>query len=199
MVVSSNVSHAPRDGLHDILRLANTRHGPGAHYRVRARSGDPDHDHLADAREARAYLGDHEIEVPTGNPGAADLADLRRVRAAARGVVDGGPGAADPDVTPLVERARYRLGPNGQLRSASRGWRGVTDAMLPGLLELDRVRERLRVCANPACRFIFVDRSRNAARRWCEMAVCGNRVKGSRFRHRLHTAGPNGAPVALPA
>jgi hypothetical protein len=189
MVVRSNVSHAPPDGLHDILRLVNTSHGPGAHYRVRARSDDPDHDHLAVAREARAYLGDHDVEVPTGNPARSDLADLRRVRAAARGLIDGGAGAADPDVVPLIERARYRLGPDGRLRSASRGWRGVTDAMLPGLLELDRVRDRLRVCANPACRFVFVDRSRNAARRWCEMAVCGNRVKGRRFRHRMLAAG----------
>ena len=190
MVVRSNVSHAARDGLHDILRLANTSHGPGAHYRVRARLGDPDHDHLATAGEARTYLGDHEVEIPPGNPRAADLADLRRVRAAARGVVEGGPGAADPDLGPLIERARYRLTPEGRMRPANRGWRGVTDAMLPGLLELDRVRDRLRVCANPACRFLFVDRSRNAARRWCEMAVCGNRVKGRRFRHRLSAASP---------
>ena len=183
------MSHAPHDGLHDILRLVNTSHGPGAHYRVRARLGDPDHDHLAAGREARAYLGDHDVEVPAGNPPAADLADLRRIRAAARGVIEGGPGAADPDMVPLVERARYRLAPDGRLRPASRGWRGVTDAMLPGLLELDTVRGRLRVCANPACRFVFVDRSRNAARRWCEMAVCGNRVKGRRFRHRMMAAG----------
>ena len=57
--------------------------------------------------------------------------------------------------------------------------------MLPGLIELDQSRDRLRVCANPLCRFVLVDRSRNATRRWCEMAVCGNRGKGRRFRHRM--------------
>jgi len=193
------VSHAPEDGLHDILRLVNTSHGPGAHYRVRARLGDADHDHLAAGPEARAYLGDHEVAIPAGNPGAADLADLRRVRAAARGVIDGGPGARDPDVEPLIERARYRIGPDGQLRPARRGWRGVTDAMLPGLLELEHVRGRLRICANPACRFVFVDRSRNAARRWCEMAVCGNRLKGRRFRHRMLATGEDGGATARAA
>ncbi len=192
------MSHAPNDSLHDILRLVNTSHGPGAHYRVRARAGDADHDHLAAGREARAYLGDHDVPVPGANPSAADLADLRRVRAAARGVIEGGPGARDPEVVPLVERARYRLGTDGQLRSASSGWRGVTDAMLPGLLRLEEVRGRLRICANPACRFVFVDRSRNAARRWCEMAVCGNRVKGRRFRHRMLAADPD-AVAASPA
>jgi hypothetical protein len=199
MVVSSTVSHAPNDGLHDILRLVNTSHGPGAHYRVRTRTGDPDHDHLLSGREARAYLGDHEVEVPAGNPGSADLADLRRVRAAARSVIDDGLGARDPEVVPLVARARYRLGPDGHLRPARRGWRGVTDAMLPGLLELESVRGRMRVCANPACRFVFVDRSRNAARRWCEMAVCGNRVKGRRFRHRMLATGADDGPVARSA
>jgi len=198
-VVRSIVSHAPHDGLHDILRLVNTSHGPGAHYRVRTRLGDPDHDHLASGRDARTYLGDHEVEVPAVNPRAADLADLRRVRAAARGVIDGGPGARDPEVAPLIARARYRLAADGRLRPANRGWRGVTDAMLPGLLELDGVRGRLRVCANPACRFVFVDRSRNAARRWCEMAVCGNRLKGRRFRHRMLDAGAGVPASAVPA
>ncbi|HEX8025608.1 MAG TPA: CGNR zinc finger domain-containing protein [Candidatus Limnocylindrales bacterium] len=185
MVVSSTMTHTHKDGLSDLLALANTSHGPGAHYRVRAREGDPDHDHLDDPADARRYLADHAVDVPAANPSAAEIADLRRVRAATRGVIDGGPGPADPEVSLLIERARYRLAADGRIRSAHAGWRGVVDAMLPGLVELDRSRDRLRVCANPLCRFVFVDRSRNANRRWCEMAVCGNRVKGRRFRHRM--------------
>ncbi|MFE0018753.1 CGNR zinc finger domain-containing protein [Mesorhizobium sp. NPDC059054] len=41
---------------------------------------------------------------------------------------------------------------------------------------------RLRICAN--CRWLFVDRSRNSSRLWCDMAVCGNRRKASRHYHR---------------
>lgn len=41
---------------------------------------------------------------------------------------------------------------------------------------------RLRVCAN--CRWLFVDRSRNSSRLWCDMAVCGNRRKASRHYQR---------------
>jgi hypothetical protein len=182
------MTHTHRDELSDLLALANTRHGPGAHYRIRARIDDPDHDHLENSAEARAFLAGHAVEVPAGDPGPVDLADLRRVREAARAVVDGGPGPTDPVVASLIDRARFRLAADGRLRPASRGWRAVTEAMLPGLVELDRSRDRLRVCANPACRFIFVDRSRNGARRWCEMAVCGNRVKGRRFRHRMAAA-----------
>jgi predicted RNA-binding Zn ribbon-like protein len=35
----------------------------------------------------------------------------------------------------------------------------------------------IRKCANPRCVLYFRDRSRSQRRRWCSMAVCGNRVK----------------------
>ncbi|OLD99871.1 MAG: hypothetical protein AUG80_03900 [Candidatus Rokubacteria bacterium 13_1_20CM_4_68_9] len=38
----------------------------------------------------------------------------------------------------------------------------------------------VRVCAAPACRRLFLDGSRNGTRRWCDMAVCGNRAKVQR-------------------
>ncbi len=37
---------------------------------------------------------------------------------------------------------------------------------------------RLKICPN--CQWLFIDRSRNRSRSWCDMAVCGNRVKASR-------------------
>lgn len=40
-------------------------------------------------------------------------------------------------------------------------------------------RERMKICPN--CEWLFIDRSRNRSRAWCDMAVCGNRVKA-----RLH-------------
>ena len=42
-------------------------------------------------------------------------------------------------------------------------------------------RARLRVCANPQCGLLFYDNSRTRARRWCSMAVCGNRSKVAAF------------------
>jgi predicted RNA-binding Zn ribbon-like protein len=35
----------------------------------------------------------------------------------------------------------------------------------------------IRQCANPGCVLYFRDRSRARRRRWCSMAVCGNRMK----------------------
>ncbi|MYZ48238.1 CGNR zinc finger domain-containing protein [Propylenella binzhouense] len=41
-----------------------------------------------------------------------------------------------------------------------------------------------RVKACPNCHWLFLDRSRNASRVWCDMAVCGNRAKSERHQRR---------------
>ncbi|MGO4438511.1 CGNR zinc finger domain-containing protein [Rhizobium sp. RAF56] len=38
--------------------------------------------------------------------------------------------------------------------------------------------ERTKICNN--CGWLFVDRSKNRSRTWCDMAVCGNRAKATR-------------------
>jgi predicted RNA-binding Zn ribbon-like protein len=38
-------------------------------------------------------------------------------------------------------------------------------------------RAEIKRCANPRCVLYFRDRSRAHRRRWCSMAVCGNRMK----------------------
>jgi predicted RNA-binding Zn ribbon-like protein len=42
----------------------------------------------------------------------------------------------------------------------------------------------VRACAARDCDWLFLDRSRNGSRRWCDMAVCGNREKARRFQRR---------------
>jgi len=43
----------------------------------------------------------------------------------------------------------------------------------------------VRACAAERCRWLFVDTSRNHARRWCDMKICGNRAKARRFQQRV--------------
>jgi len=43
----------------------------------------------------------------------------------------------------------------------------------------------LRECGNPQCRWLFVDTSKNHTRRWCDMKICGNRMKARRFKAHL--------------
>ena len=40
----------------------------------------------------------------------------------------------------------------------------------------------LRQCGNAECRWLFVDTSKNHTRRWCDMKICGNRMKARRFK-----------------
>jgi predicted RNA-binding Zn ribbon-like protein len=39
----------------------------------------------------------------------------------------------------------------------------------------------LRKCENPQCILYFYDTTKNHKRRWCSMAVCGNRAKANKF------------------
>ena len=56
--------------------------------------------------------------------------------------------------------------------------------------------DRVRVCANDRCAWVFYDESRGGQRRWCEMASCGNRAKAARHRARKKAAETNPAPDA---
>jgi predicted RNA-binding Zn ribbon-like protein len=46
----------------------------------------------------------------------------------------------------------------------------------------------VRKCANPRCILYFRDTSRTRRRRWCSMAVCGNRMKARRHYQRVRGA-----------
>ena len=43
---------------------------------------------------------------------------------------------------------------------------------------------RIRKCGNPVCGLYYYDTSKNHTRRWCSMAVCGNRMKAAAFYQR---------------
>lgn len=43
---------------------------------------------------------------------------------------------------------------------------------------------RLKSCDSPTCSMVFYDRGKNNRRRWCTMAVCGNRDKVANYRAR---------------
>ena len=46
--------------------------------------------------------------------------------------------------------------------------------------------KKVRICRN--CHWLFIDRSRNASRLWCDMSVCGNRHKAKRHYERRRQA-----------
>jgi predicted RNA-binding Zn ribbon-like protein len=56
--------------------------------------------------------------------------------------------------------------------------RSAAEALTSGELE------RIRMCAGEHCGWLFIDRSKNRSRRWCDMQECGNVAKVRRYRRR---------------
>jgi predicted RNA-binding Zn ribbon-like protein len=87
-----------------------------------------------------------------------------------------------------------------ELVSADSGWKLEFVARESGLdwllaaiarsaaeIIVEGTQARVRICANPVCGLFFSDHSRTHRRRWCSMAVCGNRNKVASFARR-HTS-----------
>jgi hypothetical protein len=184
-------------GIDAALGLANSAHGPGAHYRRRAKAGDPRHDHLDTPLDAVEFLSTHAVPAPGTAPTARQLERLRTIRSLARALADdprldlaAWHAAIDAD----LGRVAFRLSTDGSLRSTAPGWDGIADDLLPAVLALARERGRLRHCGNPLCTWLFVDRSARGDRVWCEAAVCGNRVRVGRHRQRPEAVSRPGRP-----
>jgi len=62
----------------------------------------------------------------------------------------------------------------------------VAEAVAGLLVEADF--SRVKQCEHPDCILWFHDRTRARRRRWCSMALCGNRQKAARFRKRAAAA-----------
>jgi predicted RNA-binding Zn ribbon-like protein len=57
-------------------------------------------------------------------------------------------------------------------------------AQSAGELMTSAALDRLRACRSETCRWLFLDISKNHTRRWCDMKICGNRMKARRFNAR---------------
>src|SRR5687767_6765016 len=133
---------------------------------------------------------------PTG--GSDELARIHRVRAALREVANSiaEERAPDPAALDTVNGALHAR----QVIELIPAWDGVNvdhrhvgdpidDALArladPLVRELTGGHpERIRICDNDRCRWVFYDTSRTGRRRWCSMATCGNQAKAARHRAR---------------
>jgi len=115
---------------------------------------------------------------------------------------------------PLAPRALNELGPlNGLLERdetfnqisrchgsegdrleflTMRRWRSPESLLLPigealAKLVCEENFADVKVCEGQGCTLLFADHTRRRARRWCSMAVCGNRAKQAAHRSRLRT------------
>jgi predicted RNA-binding Zn ribbon-like protein len=91
--------------------------------------------------------------------------------------------AADPD--------RH---PSGLTLEPLRRWRSPESLLLPigeALARFVCEEDLSNVCAceGPACTLMFADHTRGRRRRWCSMAICGNRAKQAAHRQRIKAGG----------
>lgn len=131
------------------------------------------------------------------------LAWFRRLRSSLRNVLESGDdeaaaAALDNDVAAVSVRLSYRParhqhqlpleapGPLEQLRLAL-----ASTALDATSLE----RSRVRRCDGPRCVLLYYDATKNHSRRWCDMAVCGNRAKANaHYQRAKQTSAPRHLP-----
>jgi predicted RNA-binding Zn ribbon-like protein len=93
-------------------------------------------------------------------------------------------------IMPPKDGGRFEL-------QAMRRWRSPETLLLPIGEALARFVctedfSHVKACEGPACTLLFADHTRGHARRWCSMAICGNRAKQAAHRNRLKAQQPAG-------
>jgi predicted RNA-binding Zn ribbon-like protein len=140
-----------------------------------------------------------------GNPaGPADLARLRALRARLDGVAVACESGDDAAAIGMLNALLAETGAIPQIVAhdgrgphihVSRPAAPLSDRIAAhlamGLAELVVAGEsqRVRSCASPTCRDVFVDLSRNRSRRYCDSRTCGNRLHVAAYRARRSAAG----------
>jgi predicted RNA-binding Zn ribbon-like protein len=71
-----------------------------------------------------------------------------------------------------------------------RRWRNPDALLLPVGEALARLLcsedlSNVKACEGPGCTLLFADHTKGHGRRWCSMAICGNRAKQAAHRNRL--------------
>jgi predicted RNA-binding Zn ribbon-like protein len=176
------------DGGHPALELVNTVYGQ--------EGGPVEHDVLATPEDLVTFARRLGLAGEATPASLRALRSARALREALDAVLRAGLAGGDP---PARERARVeaaargavragRLAPSGQALAWS--W-PADDPQTPvhrlalAAVELLTSPDDLAVlhrCAG--CRWLFLDRSRGAGRRWCSMADCGTEAKKRRYVQR---------------
>jgi predicted RNA-binding Zn ribbon-like protein len=143
-----------------------------------------------------------------GRQEARVLRSARELREAAASVLYSAAGGGAPATAPVLalERHFQNASRHRELQwrrstKHSAGQPGAiwvwgrfeTDAELPlwmlalssSELMTSKALGRLRTCGSDTCRWLFLDNSKNHTRRWCDMKICGNRMKARRFHARV--------------
>ena len=139
------------------------------------------------ARELREWFRGFvrkQAGKPLGRRVLHDLAPLNQLLArdeAYRQIVNSTTSDGEADVGGELQALRWQV---------KRRWASPKSLLLPiaeamGDLVCQKDFTLVRKCEGPTCTLWFLDVSKGHARRWCSMAVCGNRAKAAAHRARV--------------
>jgi predicted RNA-binding Zn ribbon-like protein len=178
---------------HLALDLLNTEAGSGEQYVDFWRSGD-------DVLRWLARCGIDVGQLTDPASVAALLQDAKELRGIARELVErrkqgerGSPDRINPYLAtlqsaPVLEwsedgpRLKRPLPPPSPQQALGQVAESVAELLADGQFEY------VRQCEHPDCVLWFYDRTKSHRRRWCSMALCGNRHKAAEFRKRTRSA-----------
>lgn len=182
----ANTTYAPDDpegslrGAEDVVDFLVTAGALAADDAARMRRS------LAKAPAARAFFT-HSLELRSAVIEALRAIEAKRALREGALTILNGVLEADAGFARLERRrgARYHV-----------VYHRIGDDMASALTPIARDTARLlsapdvpvRRCAGPGCTRYFYDDSRTHRRRWCDMAICGNRAKAATFAARQREA-----------
>ncbi|MEX1047575.1 MAG: ABATE domain-containing protein [Actinomycetota bacterium] len=179
--------------------MAESRPAPGNLETIRAFVNTLDiedgTDDLATPGQLAEWLSAHGLMGKRDAARPRDLATAIDLREALRGMLRANNGEpADPADTDVLDEAasgaRFSLtfdaGGRAKLEPAAKGAAGALGRIVSSVADAmaDGSWARMKACSNDGCEWAFYDYARNHSRRWCEMAVCGNRMKARAYRTR---------------
>ena len=158
---------------------------------------EDDVDLLSEPATARDWLVEAGLLGRGSDLTDADLELAREVRDCLRSLLESDGDDPEQEAADLEalrklaaeHTARLTVGDGGVLGLEDVCGETLGDALFGLLLiirgaQVEGTWSRLRMCANPDCAWVFYDRSRNQQGNWCNMAVCGNRLKNRQLRAR---------------
>jgi predicted RNA-binding Zn ribbon-like protein len=154
-------------------------------------------DELSDPAALRRWLAENGL-MAHGSATRADLHSARRLREAIRGLLleNNGMSVRKESAVTLSRAAaqarlafRFEPAAGVRLEPASGGVPGALGRLVAivAVSMTDGTWSRLKACQADRCGWAFYDHARNRSRRWCSMAVCGNRTKARSYRRRHAT------------
>ncbi len=134
----------------------------------------------ARARNLREWFRGFVKARSGGRPGDEDLRELEPLNHLL---------GRDERFDQIVAEAEAEGGASALRFETLRRWRSPESVLLPIGAEIAKFIcnedfQYVSACEGPTCTLLFVDRTRGRARRWCSMAICGNRAKQAAHRNR---------------